>query len=453
MALLCRLLCRTLMTSHKSYFFAKKGEDKYMSVKKAVLDIHEKPTIPQWLILSIQHLFAIFGSTVLVPRLVGMDPGVALVSSGLGSLAYILITRGKIPAYLGSSFTFIASLQLIGAQFGPGGIMMGTLSVGIVYAIVSLIVYKYGIGWMNTVLPPIVVGPVIMVIGLSLAPTAAGMAMNTSGGLENYSVQSLIVAAVTLAVTIFTMMFFKGILSLIPILVGIVAGYIVSIFAGMVDFSQVTSASLFSVPNFSIPFITDTPVVNASVILLMAPLAFVTMAEHMGHQFVLNKITNRNFFEDPGLHKSLLGDGTASIIASLIGGPPVTSYGENLGVLAITRVYSIYVIAGAGFFAVLFGFIGYVSAFINSIPAAVLGGVSFLLFGVIAANGMKILIDNQVDFDDNRNLVIASVILVIGIGGVMLSFGGSGMKLEGMSLAAIIGIIINLVIPKTKKEA
>ncbi|EUJ37349.1 uracil-xanthine permease family protein [Brochothrix campestris] len=424
-----------------------------MTVRKTVLDIHEKPTIPQWLILSIQHLFAMFGSTVLVPRLVGMDPGVALVSSGLGSLAYILITRGKIPAYLGSSFTFIASLQVIGSQFGHGGIMVGTLSVGIVYAIISLIVYKFGIGWMNRVLPPIVVGPVIMVIGLSLAPTAAGMAMNTSGGVENYSVQSLMIAGITLIVTIFTMMFFKGILSLIPILVGIIVGYIVSVCVGVVDFGPVANASLFSVPNFSFPFITDTPIFNPTVILLMAPLAFVTMAEHMGHQFVLNKITNRNFFEDPGLHKSLLGDGMASVIASFIGGPPVTSYGENLGVLAITRVYSIYVIAGAGIFAVLFGFIGYVSAFINSIPASVLGGVSFLLFGVIAANGMKILVDNKIDFDDNRNLVIASVILVIGIGGVMISFAGSDLKLEGMSLAAIVGILINLIIPQSNKEA
>lgn len=424
-----------------------------MTVRKTVLDIHEKPTIPQWLILSIQHLFAMFGSTVLVPRLVGMDPGVALVSSGLGSLAYILITRGKIPAYLGSSFTFIASLQVIGSQFGHGGIMVGTLSVGIVYAIISLIVYQFGIGWMNRVLPPIVVGPVIMVIGLSLAPTAAGMAMNTSNGIENYSVQSLMIAGITLLVTIFTMMFFKGILSLIPILVGIIVGYIVSVCVGVVDFAPVANASLFSVPNFSFPFITDTPVVNPTVILLMAPLAFVTMAEHMGHQFVLNKITNRNFFEDPGLHKSLLGDGMASVIASFIGGPPVTSYGENLGVLAITRVYSIYVIAGAGIFAVLFGFIGYVSAFINSIPASVLGGVSFLLFGVIAANGMKILVDNKIDFDDNRNLVIASVILVIGIGGVMISVAGSDLKLEGMSLAAIVGILINLIIPQSKKEA
>lgn len=424
-----------------------------MTIRKTVLDIHEKPTIPQWLILSIQHLFAMFGSTVLVPRLVDMDPGVALVSSGLGSLAYILITRGKIPAYLGSSFTFIASLQVIGSQFGHGGIMVGTLSVGIVYALVSLIVYKFGIGWMNRVLPPIVVGPVIMVIGLSLAPTAAGMAMNTSNGVENYSVLSLMIAGITLLVTIFTMMFFKGILSLIPILVGIIVGYIVSVCLGVVDFAPVANASLFSVPNFSFPFITDTPVVNPTVILLMAPLAFVTMAEHMGHQFVLNKITNRNFFEDPGLHKSLLGDGMASVIASFIGGPPVTSYGENLGVLAITRVYSIYVIAGAGIFAVLFGFIGYVSAFINSIPAAVLGGVSFLLFGVIAANGMKILVDNKINFDDNRNLVIASVILVIGIGGVMISFTGSDLKIEGMSLAAIVGILINLIMPQSKKEA
>ncbi|AQY50868.1 uracil permease [Listeria weihenstephanensis FSL R9-0317] len=417
---------------------------------KPVLDIHEKPAWNKWIVLSIQHLFTMFGSTIFVPTVTGLNPSVALISSGLGTLAYLIITRGKIPAYLGSSFAFIAPITMLLAAKsggGPGAVMVGTFSVGVVYAIVALIVYYVGIEWIQRVLPPIVVGPVIMVIGLSLAPSAAAMAMGTNNGGE-YDYKILLVALITLVVTIVAMMFFKGFFGLIPILCGFVIGYLVSMAFGLVDYTLIQNASLFQVPDFTIPFVNMDPVVTLTVVLSMAPLAFVTMAEHMGHQLLLNRITNRNFFKDPGLHRSLAADGTASIIASLIGGPPVTTYGENIGVLAITKVYSVFVIGGAAVFAIAFGFIGYVNAVITSVPTAVLGGISLLLFGVIATSGLRMMIESRVDLSVNRNMIIASVVLVVGIGGLMVEMGN--FKLEGMAMAALLGIILNLVLPEAK---
>ncbi|MBC1373083.1 uracil permease [Listeria booriae] len=419
---------------------------------KPVLDIHERPTWNKWIVLSIQHLFTMFGSTIFVPTVTHLNPSVALISSGLGTLAYLIITRGKIPAYLGSSFAFIAPITMLltaKSGGGPGAVMVGTFSVGVVYAIVALIVYYVGVEWIQKVLPPIVVGPVIMVIGLSLAPSAAAMAMGTNNG-GTYDYKILLVALITLVATIIAMMFFKGFFGLIPILCGFVIGYLVSMLFGLVDYTLIKEASLFQVPDFTIPFVNMDPVVTLTVVLSMAPLAFVTMAEHMGHQLLLNRITNRNFFKDPGLHRSLAADGTASIIASLIGGPPVTTYGENIGVLAITKVYSVFVIGGAAVFAIAFGFIGYINAVITSVPTAVLGGISLLLFGVIATSGLRMMIENRVDLSQNRNMIIASVVLVVGIGGLMIKIGS--FELPGMAMAALIGIILNLVIPeKTTK--
>lgn len=417
---------------------------------KPVLDIHEKPAWNKWIVLSIQHLFTMFGSTIFVPTVTGLNPSVALISSGLGTLAYLIITRGKIPAYLGSSFAFIQPITMLltaKSGGGPGAVMVGTFSVGVVYAIVALLVYYVGIEWIQRVLPPIVVGPVIMVIGLSLAPSAAAMAMGTNNGGE-YDYKILLVALITLVVTIVAMMFFKGFFGLIPILCGFVIGYLVSMAFGLVDYTLIQNASLFQVPDFTVPFVNMDPVVTLTVVLSMAPLAFVTMAEHMGHQLLLNRITNRNFFKDPGLHRSLAADGTASIIASLIGGPPVTTYGENIGVLAITKVYSVFVIGGAAVLAIAFGFIGYINAVITSVPTAVLGGISLLLFGVIATSGLRMMIESRVDLSVNRNMIIASVVLVVGIGGLLVEIGS--FKLEGMAMAALLGIILNLVLPEAK---
>lgn len=407
-----------------------------------ILDIHERPSFGQWIGLSIQHMFSMFGSTVLVPILVGLNPGIALFSSGVGTLMYILITRGKIPAYMGSSFSFIVPMLALMKTTGYPGIAQGTVAVGMVYLIVALIISFFGSDWIDKVLPPIVVGPIVMAIGLSLAATAAKDA--TMNG-NNYDLRFFAVAMITLLVTIGFNMFLKGFLSLIPILLGIIAGYIAALLFGIVDLSGVQSAAWFSLPSFQIPFISYHPHMYWGAILSMAPIAFVTMTEHMGHIMVLNKLTDRNFFKDPGLTHTLAGDGTASIIAGFVGGPPVTSYGENIGVLAITKVHSVYVLGGAALFAIIFSFVGKLSALIESIPSPVIGGISFLLFGVIASSGLRVIVDKQVDFNKKRNLMIASSILVIGIGNAYLQLGQ--YTFSGLAVASVLGIVLNLVLP------
>lgn len=389
-----------------------------------ILDINEKPNTSQWISLSIQHLFAMFGSTVLVPLLVHLSPAVALASSGLGTLAYILITRGKVPAYLGSSFAFIAPLISAKALGGPGAAMLGTFFAGIIYGLVALLINKLGYRWLMRLLPPIVVAPVIIVIGLGLAGTAVGMAMYENPGAPQadliYSTKHIVVALCTIAIIIISSTFFKGFFQLIPVLIGIIGGYIISVFAGLVDFSGVIEAKWFALPDFVFPFISYEPTFSWQVVMLMVPVAIVTLSEHIGHQIVLSKVVNRDLVADPGLDSSLLGDGVSIVIASLIGGPPTTTYGENIGVLAITRAYSVYVIGGAGVLALAFSFIGKISALLSSIPTAVMGGVSIVLFGIIAASGLRMLVEHKIDFADNRNLLISSVILVVGIGGAFI---------------------------------
>ncbi|MDA3724289.1 uracil-xanthine permease family protein [Limosilactobacillus fermentum] len=411
--------------------------------RDVVLDVDERPGTGQWIGLSLQHMFSMFGSTVLVPILVGLNPGIALFSSGVGTLMYLLITRHKIPAYMGSSFSFIVPMMALMKSTGYPGIAQGTIAVGCVYLIVSLIVSRFGSAWIDRILPPIVVGPIVMVIGLSLAATAAKDAtMNGS----TYDIKYFIVAMLTLLITIIFNMFFKGFLGLIPILLGIVGGYIIACLFGIVKFSGVMSAHWFSLPAFQIPFVNYHPQFYRGAILSMAPIAFVTMTEHMGHIMVLNELTDRNYFKDPGLNHTLAGDGTASIIAGFVGGPPVTSYGENIGVLAITRVHSVYVLAGAASFAILFSFVGKLSALIESIPSPVIGGISFLLFGVIASSGLRVMIEDQTDFNEKRNLMISSVILVIGIGNAYLQLGQ--YEFSGLAVAAVLGIVLNLVLPQ-----
>ncbi|MCH4172509.1 MAG: purine/pyrimidine permease [Lactobacillus sp.] len=410
---------------------------------EAILDIQDRPTLGHWFGLSIQHLFAMFGSTVLVPILVGLNPGIALFSSGVGTLLYILITNRKIPAYMGSSFSFIVPMLALMKTTGYPGIAQGTIGVGCVYLIVALIVSKIGFGWIDKALPPIVVGPIVMVIGLSLAGTAAKDA--TMNGTK-YDLRYFVVALATVLIAIFLNMYLKGFLSQIAILLGIIAGYLIAVVVGIVDFAPVMQAPWFKLPSFEFPFISYHPKLYLGAILSMVPIAFVTMTEHMGHIMVLNGLTKRNFFKDPGLHRTLAGDGTASIIAGLVGGPPVTSYGENIGVLAITKVHSVYVLIGAGTFAIIFSFIGKLSALIQSIPAPVIGGISFLLFGVIASSGLRVLIDNHVDFNLKRNLMIGSAVLVIGIGNAYLQIGE--FQFSGLAIATVLGIILNLILPQ-----
>lgn len=421
-----------------------------------VLDVHERPRPGTWVVLSLQHLFAMFGATILVPFLTGLNPAVALVSSGLGTLLYILCTRARIPAYLGSSFAFIAPIISAASIAGTGGALLGAMVAGIIYLVVSFFIWKAGVGWLMRLLPPIVVGPVIMVIGLSLASVAVDMAMNIPGQ-GTYSAPHFTTAMATLLIAILCGMFLKGVFALVPILFGIVGGYLVGLALGIVDVSHVAEAAWFAVPAFTFPaFDLPWPQMLAC-ILIVAPVAVVTLAEHTGDQMVLSKVTGRNFLEEPGLHRSILGDGAATILAAFIGGPPNTTYGENIGVIAITRVMSVWVIGGAACLAVVFGFIGKIAALIQTIPTAVMGGVSILLFGIIASSGMRMLIDRHVDLGRKRNLIISSVILVIGIGGALVQVPFSvevegelvevSVKIAGMALATIVGLVLNLLLP------
>lgn len=409
----------------------------------AILDVYEKPPLGQGVLLSLQHMFAMFGSTVLVPILIGISPSIALLSSGVGTLVHMLCTHFKIPAYLGSSFAFVATMQALMKTDGYPAVAQGAIAAGLVYVIVSIIIAKIGSGWVNKVLPPIVVGPITIVIGLSLATTAANDAMLNN---QKYDLTYFGVAIFTLVMTLIFQMCFKGFTSLISIMLGIVCGYILSCILGIVDFSGVAKAAWFSIPALDVPGISYHFKWYPAAILTMAPIAFVTMTEHMGHIMVLNSLTKRDFFKNPGLHRTMLGDGLSTIIAGFIGGPPTTSYGENIGVLAMTKVHSVWVLAGAAFFAILFSFIGKVAAVIESITMPVIGGISFLLFGTIASNGLKIIVDNKIDFGEKRNMLIASVILVIGIGGAYLQLGS--FQLTSVALSTIMGMLLNWILPK-----
>ncbi|ALS78218.1 solute carrier family 23 protein [Planococcus kocurii] len=421
-------------------------------MSEAILDVQDKPKTGQWISLSLQHMFAMFGATILVPQLVGLSPAIALLTSGIATIIFILITQFKVPAYLGSSFAFILPITIATKTGGIGSAMIGAMFVSLVYAIVALIIWKTGYHWLMKLLPPIVVGPVIIVIGLALSGTAVNMAMTIPvGNASEYSLLHFSAAIVTLLTAIICNIYFKNIISLMPILIGIIVGYGYSAAIGIIDYGVIADAKWFAVPEFLIPGVDYSFQVTPTLLFVMVPIAIVTISEHIGHQLVLGKIVNRNYIKDPGLHRSILGDGIGTFISSLVGGPPKTTYGENIGVLAITKVFSVYVIFGAAVFAIVFSFFGKLMAVIETIPTAVLGGISILLFGIIASSGLRMLVDNNIDFGNNRNLVISSVILVIGIGGAKIEFSET-FSIEGMALAAIVGVILNLVLPGMNKE-
>lgn len=421
-------------------------------MNEKVLDVHEKPSTGQLITLSMQHMFAMFGATILVPQLVGLSPAIALLTSGIATIIFILVTKFQVPAYLGSSFAFIIPIKIATLEGGIGSAMIGSMFVALVYAIVSLIIWKTGHQWIMKILPPIVVAPVIMVIGLALAPTAIKMASTIDvNGVPEYSLKHFSAALVTLAAAVICLMFFKGMISLMPILIGITVGYLYSAAIGILDFTAVKKASWFQVPDFLIPGIHYEFVVTPTLLLVMVPIAIVTISEHIGHQLVLGRIVDRNYIKEPGLHRSLIGDGIGTLISGFVGGPPKTTYGENIGVLALTRVFSVYVILGAASFAIMFSFLGKVMALIATIPGAVLGGVSILLFGIIASSGLRMFVDHQIDLGNQRNLVIASVILIIGIGGATIRFTET-FAVEGMALAAIVGVLLNLILPGKAEE-
>ncbi|ASS75826.1 uracil permease [Tumebacillus algifaecis] len=397
--------------------------------QQRVVDVQERLPLAKSFPLSLQHLFAMFGATVLVPFLTGLNPAIALLTSGIGTLIYIFLTKGMIPGYLGSSFAFIAPIIAVSKAESPEAALFGCLISGIVYIIVAFIIRGAGIDWLNKLLPPVVVGSIVIVIGLGLAGVAVNMAA------ENWTV-----AVVGLIIAIIASAFFRGFLGVIPILLGIIGGYVFAITQGMVDFTKVAEASWIALPDF------QTPKVSWTAALLIAPVALVTIAEHIGHLLVTENIVGRNLMKKPGLHRSMLGDGVATALAGAIGGPPSTTYGENIGVMAITRVYSVWVIGGAAVLAILFAFIGKISALISTIPVPVMGGISILLFGIIASAGLRMLVESGINYGNKRNLIISSVILVLGVGGAKIHIGD--LPIEGMALATFAGILLNLVLPK-----
>ena len=395
-----------------------------------------------------------FGATILVPILVNGAAGsevltipVALVTSGIGTLIYILCTKGKSPVYLGSSFAFITPLATGAVLAGIGGAMTGAMLVGLIYVIVALIIAIVGKEWLQKILPPIVIGPMIMIIGLGLASSAVS-SIGIAAGTEAISIKGVIVALFTFLVTGLVMLKAKGFFKVVPFLIGIASGYILSCILGLVDFSPVLAAAFFSVPDFVIPFVSYTPTFAAA--LTIAPIALVTIAEHIGDHTALSTIIGKDLIKEPGLNRTLLGDGLATLTAALLGGPPNTTYGENTSVVGMTKVASVWVIGLAAIFAICLGFLGKFTALISTIPSPVLGGVSLLLYGFIAVNGLKVLIENRVDFSKSRNVIIASSMLVLGLGGAALTFGS--VTVSGMSLAAVVGVLLNLLLPHEDEE-
>lgn len=425
-----------------------------MKNSKMLLDVNDKPPLLKWLLLSLQHVFAMFGATILVPILVNKAAGsevlsipVALISSGIGTLIYIVCTKGKSPVYLGSSFAFITPMIVAFAKSGKESVFTGIMAVGLVYVLVALIIKAVGKKWMNKLLPPIVVGPMIMIIGLSLAPTAIEeIGLN----LEKVPWKNIVVALISFLTTGILAVRGKGFLKVIPFLLGMVAGYISSIILGMVNLKEVFETSFIAVPDFYIPFVHYK--LNFSALLTIAPIALVTISEHIGDHKVLSEIIGKDLITDPGLDNTLLGDGIATFTAGLIGGPANTTYGENTSVVGMTKVASVWVIGLAAIIAIIFGFLGQLTAIISSIPSPVLGGVSILLYGFISVNGLKILIQNKVDFENTKNVIVASSMLVLGLGGAAISIMTKNMSvsISGMSLAALVGILLNLFIKERK---
>lgn len=418
-----------------------------------IVDIDERPHLLQWIFLSFQHVFAMFGATILVPIMTGFPVSVALFASGLGTLIYTFCTKRKVPVYLGSSFAYITAV-ILAVEAMDGNIsaaQTGLMLVGLIYVIVAIVIKFVGKDWIDKLLPPIVIGPMIAVIGLGLA----GSAVTNAGFVEGGDIAPMIVAIITFLVAALISSQAKGFLKIVPFLVAILVGYCLSLCFGLVDLSEVAKASWISIPEFAFPFkvpgFRQYDLYFGPETLAMLPVAIVTISEHIGDHTVLGKICGKNFLKDPGLDKTLIGDGVATAVSAFLGGPANTTYGENTGVIGLTRIGSVYVTCGAAVIAIILSFCGKISALISSIPSCVLGGMSILLYGVIASNGLRVLIDEQVDFSKQRNLIIASAMLVIGLGGAVFPLGGSA-TLSGTALAAIVGVILNLILPESSES-
>jgi len=413
---------------------------------RRIIGIHEKLPVLESLPLSFQHLTAMFGATILVPILLGVDPAIALLMNGIGTLIYTWITKGGIPAYLGSSFAFIAPAMLVISTYGGfAHAQSGFIFFGLFFILISFVVKFWGIKWIDIVMPPAVMGAVVAIIGLELAPVAAQQAglapwPTAVGQVVQPFVMSpnvVIVSMFTLVVGIAGSVLFKGFMQVIPILFAVIAGYLLALGMGMVDTAAIANASWFALPKF------QTPVFDINAIVIIAPACIVVLAEHISHLIVTGKITGTDLMKNPGLHKSLLGDGISNVLSGFTGSPPNTTYGENIGVMAITRVYSVWIIRGAALLAIAFSLIGKVSAAISTIPNAVMGGITMLLYGVIAVQGFRMFVEQKVDFSKNSNMVLGAVTFVVGVSGASINIGS--VQLKGMAFAAIIGVVLSLV--------
>ena len=426
---------------------------KQESTVDLLLDVDQRPSAGKGILLSFQHVFAMFGATILVPLILGMPVSVALFASGVGTLIYMISTGFRVPVYLGSSFAFITAMSLAMKEMGGdvSAAQTGVILTGLVYVLVAAGVRFAGTKWIDKLLPPIIIGPMIIVIGLGLA----GSAVTNAGLVADGNWKNALVAVVTFLIAAFINTKGKGFLRIIPFLFAIIGGYIFALALGLVDFTPVLKADWFEIPGFYLPFSTGGAFKEYSLYfgpetIAILPIAIVTISEHIGDHTVLGQICGRQFLKEPGLHRTLLGDGIATSVSAFLGGPANTTYGENTGVIGMTRIASVSVIRNAAFIAIALSFLGKFTALISTIPNAVLGGMSILLYGVIASNGLKVLIKERVDFAQMRNLIIASAMLVLGLGGAILKLGP--VTLSGTALSAMTGIILNLILPYENKD-
>ncbi|MDQ0285474.1 uracil permease [Desulfofundulus luciae] len=403
------------------------------------IQVEERLPLLQTLPLSLQHLFAMFGATVLVPVLFKINPATVLLFNGIGTLLYLAVCKGRIPAYLGSSFAFISPVFVVLSKYSYSDALGGFVAVGLFFTAVALLIGAVGTRWIDVVFPAAAMGAIVAVIGLELAPVAAQMAGLVGEPGKPYvpDPKAITVSMFTLGVTILGSVVFRGFMAIIPVLFGVVAGYILSFFMGLVNTDMIRSAPWFAFPDLYFPTF------NPAAVAIILPAALVVIAEHIGHLFVTSNIVGRDLARDPGLNRSLLGNGLSTLLSGFFGSTPNTTYGENIGVMAVTRVYSVWVIGGAAVMAIVLSFVGKLAAAIQSIPVPVMGGISLLLFGVIAASGIRMLVESKVDYSKVRNLILTSVVLIVGISGARIELGA--VSLKGMGLATVVSILLSLV--------
>ena len=406
-------------------------------MERKVLGINERPPLTQWIPLSLQHTFAMFSASVLVPILFGIPASIVLLMNGIGTLLFIFITKGKAPAYLGSSFAFLAPAFIVIDKMGYEYVLGGFICAGAIFSIVAILIKFVGVSWIDAVLPPAAMGPIVALIGLELAGSAANTGGIVSVDGSAIDPQMVIEFVLTLALAVIGQVVFKGFAAAIAILIAIVGGYGLATIMGMVDFTPVLNAKLFALPAFTAPKF------DLTAIIIIIPASLTVISEHISHQIVTSQIVGRDLVKDPGLHRSLLADGISTMLSGFCGSVPTTTYGENIGVMAVTKVYSVWVIGGAAVFSILLAFFGQVSALISTIPGPVMGGISFLLYGMIAASGIRLLVDKQVDYAKPRNLAMTAVVFVTGLSGAAIQIGE--VQLTGMCLATIVGIVMGLV--------